>query len=145
MAKADNGGKAGRPRKYQSAEELAKAVNAYFETIPIKNGTFKRPPSVAGLCLKLGITRQTLLNYQAGGKGEKAKMAFVVQSAKLVIEDYWSGQLAGKFANGAKFALGAGFGWNGLGLWSDKTDEREEDGEGAGIVEITRVEALDDG
>lgn len=129
--------KAGAPKKYKNAGALAEKVNAYFDAIPLKNGTFKRPPSVAGLCLYLGVTRQTLLNYE---KGEDEAMAYVVQGAKLIIEDYWSGQLAGKFANGAKFALGSGFGWNGLGAWSDKSTERERDTGEGGVIILAPVE-----
>lgn len=135
-------GKAGAPKKYKNAGELAEKVNAYFDAIPLKGGVFKRPPSLAGLCLYLGITRQTFWNY---AHGENEEMAFVAEGAKLVIEDFWSGQLAGKFANGAKFALGCGFGWNKDGQWSDKPTEREDGGEEAGVIEIAKVQDEGDG
>lgn len=135
-------GKAGAPKKYKNAEELAEKVNAYFDAIPLKGGVFKRPPSLAGLCLYLGITRQTFWNYAHGTDGD---MAFVAEGAKLVIEDFWSGQLAGKFANGAKFALGCGFGWNKEGQWSDKSGEREGQEDSGGVVEIPEVREAEDG
>lgn len=135
----------GRPRKYKTAKALQEAINDYFDAITKKNGEWKKPPSVAGLCLKLGITRQTLINYATG---DDQAMAFVAQSAKLVIEDFWSSQLAGKFANGAKFALGSGFGWSrsceAMGIWVAMAEREREETE-AGVVEIAKVEGDNDG
>ena len=124
----------GRPKKYESAKKLSEAVNAYFASITKKDGTYKRAPSVAGLCLSLGISRSTWYSY-----ADDADMAEVVDGARLVMEDYWTNQLAGKFANGAKFALGAGFGWNGRGRWSER-DQEEAEGDTGGVVEIPAVE-----
>lgn len=106
----------GRPKKYQTAEDLGKAVNAYFGGL-VKNGKYVRAPSVAGLCLALGISRSTWYGY-----GDDDTLGEVVEGARLVIEDYWNNQLAGKFANGAKFALGCGFGWNGRGNWNERVE-----------------------
>lgn len=106
----------GRPKKYQTAKELGEAVNAYFSGL-VKNSKYVRAPSVAGLCLALGISRSTWYGY-----GEDDAMKEVVEGARLVIEDYWTNQLAGKFANGAKFALGCGFGWNGRGNWNERVE-----------------------
>lgn len=129
-------GKPGAPKKYKNAGELGAAVNAYFSSLQKKSGEFKRPPSLAGMCLYLGISRQTFWNY---ANGSNKGMAFVAETAKLVVEDFWSGQLAGKWAQGAKFALGCGFGWNKDGQWSDKSTERAEE-ESGGVIEIPQAD-----
>ena len=52
--------KVGRPRKYDSPEELLKAGEAYFQDAAAE----EQPTSYAGLALALGFTsRQDLINY----------------------------------------------------------------------------------
>ncbi len=124
----------GRPKKYATAAELSKEVDGYFDSLVTTAGKFKRAPSVAGLCLYLGISRSTWYAY-----ADDAKLAPVVEWARLTVEDFWANQLAGKFANGAKFALGCGFGWNERGRWNEKDAEAPEEDDGHGVVEIGRV------
>ncbi len=123
----------GRPKKYATAKALGDAVSAYFDSIT-RGDEFVRAPSVAGLCLYLGISRSTWCSY-----GEDKRLRHVVEWARMVVEDYWNDQLAGKFANGAKFALGCGFGWNERGRWAEKDAEASEEDDSHGVVEIGRV------
>lgn len=126
---------AGRKRKYGTAKALERAVDAYFASITYevkavvkdptgevsKNGKLKfvartlpevtevkwlRPPSMAGLMLHLGISRETWSSY-GGLDGYKD----VVERARARMEDYWSTRLDGKGAQGAKFALSCCYGW----------------------------------
>lgn len=146
---------AGRPAKYETAEELEVAVEAYFASIsyqepavvstptgevdekgriiwtskmltepPERPGGVGKPktvtkwltpPGAAGLCLSLGISRDTLWRY-----GKKAGFRDVVERARCRCEEYWGGALRGKSANGAKFALTNCFGWSGQ--WKDRQE-----------------------
>ena len=58
---------AGRPKKY-TKKGLEKAVEGYFASISRDEreaweAEYKRPPTVSGLCLYLGIDRSTWRNY----------------------------------------------------------------------------------
>lgn len=76
-----------------------------------------RPPSMAGLMLHLGISKETWSNYgQTDGYKE------VVERARARMEDYWITRLDGKGAQGAKFALSSCYGWREGG---DNTAENE--------------------
>lgn len=68
---------------------------------------FLQPPTMAGLCLYLGISRETWRCY-----GEDDILGPVVEEARLRAEDYWMGHLTGKGAQGAKFILTAGYGYS---------------------------------
>lgn len=73
---------------------------------PIVTVKWLRPPSIAGLMLHLGISRETWSSY-AGLDGYKD----VVERARAKMEDYWITRLDGKGAQGAKFALSCCYGW----------------------------------
>lgn len=73
---------------------------------PIVTTKWLRPPSMAGLMLHLGISKDTWSNY-AGLDGYKD----VVERARARMEDYWTTRLDGKGARGAKFALSCCYGW----------------------------------
>lgn len=49
-----------RPLKFKSVKELDKLIKEYFEEYEEK----EKPLTVEMLCCKLGIRRQTLLNYE---------------------------------------------------------------------------------
>lgn len=110
-------GAPGRPRAYETAEELSEAVEAYFigisrtadavemvdsgrkdgdghviyERVQIKNDLgepiryteFVLPPSLTDLCLHLGITRQTWLNYR-----RREDLRPVVDRTKARVKSY---------------------------------------------------------
>ena len=117
----------GRKKKYQTAKRLKTAVDAYFTAITYQDEfetaggekkqttVYLKPPSLAGLCLALGISRETWAQY-----GKDEALGPVVELARMRVEEYWTGKLAGKSANGARFALTANFGWDGV--WKDKRE-----------------------
>lgn len=73
---------------------------------PVTVTKWLRPPSMAGLMLHLGISRETWSSY-AGLDGYRD----VVERARARMEDYWTTRLDGKGARGAKFALSCCYGW----------------------------------
>lgn len=75
---------------------------------PVTVTKWLRPPSMAGLCLHLGISKETWSNY-AG----QEKLRAVVERTRARMEDYWTERLDGKGANGARFALSSCYGWSG--------------------------------
>lgn len=152
-------GRTGRPAKYEGAEDLKRAVDAYFASIsyqepavvatptgevdesgrviwktklltepPERPGGIGKPktvtkwlskPGLAGLCLSLGISRDTWWRY-----AKKTAFREVCEAARLRMEECWYNRLEGKDANGAKFVLENCFGWSGD--WR----ERQEAGSG---------------
>ncbi len=128
----------GRPRKYKSAEEMQKSIDAYFkvcEGTPLldKNGNpilnkagypikiDRKPPTVTGLALALGFnSRQALLNYQARSKSFNDTLT----RAKSRCEEYAEARLYDKDgSNGAQFSLR-----NNFKGWSDKPEQNNDDG-----------------
>lgn len=102
-----------RPKKYATAKKLEEAVNSYFASISyeeklhgIRVTRYVKPPTLARLCLHIGISRETWSQY---GKDDKLK--HIVEQARCRAEDYWVEHLTGKGAQGAKFALSACYGW----------------------------------
>ena len=101
-----------------TARRLARAVEAYFATLRGQSPDgHEKTPSVAGLCLQLGITREELAQYAA-----QEDTAAVLSQARMHLEDYWTEQLAGKGTTGAKFALVNDCGWTG---WREKGEMDE--------------------
>ncbi|WP_050697603.1 terminase small subunit [Anaeromassilibacillus senegalensis] len=132
-----------RPLKYKTAEELQKAIDAYFlacegellrddDGNPVLNKwgapvmVGQKPPTVTGLALALGFTsRQALLNYQ----GRKAFVDTVMR-AKSRCEAYAEERLYDRDgAMGAKFSL-----INNFKGWRDKPEGQQED-EGVQIID----------
>lgn len=81
----------------------------------MKTVEYVTPPSLSALCLHLGISRTTWAKY-----ARDESMAYIVEAARLETETYWTGQLSGKNAQGAKFALQNACGWRGT--WSEKLE-----------------------
>lgn len=92
---------------------------------PITEVKWIRPPSMAGLMLHLGISKETWSSY-GGLDGYRD----VVERARARMEDYWASRLEGKGARGAKFALSCCYGWR-------------EGGDGSGMSE-KEVQIIDD-
>lgn len=123
---ASGKGKAGRPPKYKTVEEMQTKIDAYFtscEGTPLLDDEGKavtdkygepvivgaHPPTVTGLALALGFTgRQALLNYQA-----KPKFVDTITRAKARCEAYAEERLFDRNGTtGAQFSLKCNFGWN---------------------------------
>ena len=74
----------GRPAKYQTAEELQEAIDAYFETLEEDE-----PPTLSGLAYALGFTsRQSLYDYE-----ERDGFSYPIKRAVLGIERLYERQL----------------------------------------------------
>lgn len=94
----------GRPKKWQSVEELETGIHAYFEACDIE----KRPYTMAGLARALDCSRQTLINY------EHADAAFMdtVKRARARVEQWVEESLWSKVhPAGPIFSLKNNFGW----------------------------------
>lgn len=123
---ASGKGRAGRPPKYKTVEEMQTKIDAYFtscEGTPLLDDEGKavtdkygepvivgaHPPTVTGLALALGFTgRQALLNYQA-----KPKFVDTITRAKARCEAYAEERLFDRNGTtGAQFSLKCNFGWN---------------------------------
>lgn len=128
-----------RKRKYKNAEEMQKAIDAYFAScaghvataddgqaitdkfgVPIILGA--HPPTVTGLAWWLGFeSRQSLLNYE----GRSTAFREVIRNAKLRVEAYTEERLFDRDGQrGAQFSLEHNFRWN----------KQENNGEAGGGV-----------
>lgn len=126
----------GRPLKFQTVEELDRAIQNYFaeqdphtmsalvETGRDSKGnmlfdtrtvlTDQKPYTMTGLARALGVDRKTLLNYK-----KRDEYFPSIQGALNRCAEYAESQLFGPYANGAKFALTNNY--NGeYQPWSDK-------------------------
>lgn len=122
-----------RPKRYQTGEALKRAVENYFAGISREeeqNGhrvrVWQGVPSMAGLCIHLGIGKSTWARYEGDEAMEEA-----ARYAKLMMEDFWVQQLVEKGASGAKFALSANYGW------TDKATVGMDEGTGRAAAERT--------
>lgn len=94
MAKKAKKHAGGRPRKYNSADQMQIAIDDYFVT------TTKL--SICGLALHLGFDdRHSLINYA----GYSKEYFTTIKRAKLRIEAYYEEHLVEKNAAGSIFAL----------------------------------------
>lgn len=85
----------GRPPKYTTAIELWKVADEFFKLCD----KHKQLPEKAGLCLALGITRETYNQYKKG------KFSDVLKRIELYIESNWVRRLNAQAATGAIFYL----------------------------------------
>lgn len=110
----------GRPPKYATPEDMQAVVDTYFAT----RDTNHRP-TITGLALALGMSRQALLDYS-----EKDEFVDTVKKAKARVEEFVENRLYDPNATGCIFNLKNNFGWK------DKS-ETEHSG-GIDITKITR-------
>jgi hypothetical protein len=109
----------GRPLKFQSVEDMAKQIDAYFDDCDsrtkkhvTKEGTViqipnPRPYTITGLAIFLHTTRDVLSDYQ--GRDEYAE---IIQAAKLRVENFVEESLwTPKISAGVIFNLKNNFGW----------------------------------
>ena len=83
----------GRPRKYQSVEQLQTAIDSYFEST--------EKVTITGLALHLGFnSRQALSNYE----GYSEEFHDAIKRAKSRVEMYYEEHLVESNAAGAIFA-----------------------------------------
>lgn len=107
--------KAGRPRKWETPEEMQDAINKYFASCvrqvenPDTGDTeyfWVDPPTIPGLARALRLTCKGVLDYQ-----EREEFNDVIAPAKLIIEEYTAKALHGNpKATGLIFIL-KNLGW----------------------------------
>ena len=91
---------AGRPRKFKSVEEMKDKIDSYF-------APDNHPWTVSGLCIHLGILRDTLIEY-----GLLEEFSDTVKEAKMKIENYAENILfQDRNVTGVIFNLKNNFGW----------------------------------
>ena len=93
--------KIGRPRKWNTPEELQKEIDEYFR-VCAENDI---PLTITGLALALDTTRETLMDYQ-----NNDEFSYTVKRAKLYIENAYEQRLIANGRAGDIFAL-KNFGW----------------------------------
>jgi hypothetical protein len=125
---------AGRPRAYETPEELAEQVDAYFADRDAQD----KPPTMAGLSYFLGFSdRSSFTEYE-----DREGFSHTVKSARLRIELDRSEKLIGKdtFTPGLIFDLKNNHGWK------DKNETELTGKDGApltdGIDAAARIAAL---
>lgn len=95
----------GRPEKFSDPKELEKKGMRYINDCRIN----KKPITVTGLCICLGTTRDTLMEYQS-----KEEFSDTIKRLKLYAENFAEEYLYnpnGRAVVGAIFAL-KNFGWS---------------------------------
>jgi hypothetical protein len=85
-----------RPPIFETPEEFEAVADAYFAECLAK----EMVPTVNGLALALGMTRETLLRY-----AEKPEFSDTVKRARTRLEAVWEQRLAGTACTGAIFWL----------------------------------------
>jgi len=100
---------AGRPRVYDTPEELQIAVDGYFAKIEEK----KDPATVTGLALHIGFeSRQSIYDYEEDGQ-----FSYIIKNARLRVECEYEKRLStAQSPTGAIFAL------KNMG-WKDRTEQ----------------------
>lgn len=104
---------AGRPPKFETAEELEDQVKAYFESLKYTSEDVEmmHPATITGLAYHLGFcSRQSFYDYENNGE-----FSYTIKRSRLFIESRYELGLQGRSATGCIFAL-KNFGWK------DKTE-----------------------
>ena len=72
----------GRPLKLQNPKKVQEAIDGYF----LKCETDNTPATLSGMCIALGITRETFGQYSKG-EGEHSKISDTIKRAHQRIEE----------------------------------------------------------
>ncbi len=113
---------AGRPRKFNTAEEIQDAIDAYFATCNDEN-----PPLISGLAYHLDMTTESLRRY-----GEHEEFSAIVKKAKQRIEMAFEKNMHSGACTGSIFWLKNNAGYR------DKT-EQELSGPEGGPIQIQEI------
>jgi hypothetical protein len=100
--------KEGRPLKYESVDDMQKAIDSYFENDAfIDMGDTKMyAPTMSGLAYSLGICRKTLINYK-----NKDEFLHAIKDARNKIGVALEQRLYGNNVTGIIFNLKNNFDW----------------------------------
>lgn len=90
---------------------------------PVVRVEYIRPATVTGMCLFLGITRNTLKQYK-----KKDGFSDVIEMAKMRLENYLEEKLEGNCVTGIIFNLKNNYGWK------DKVEQEITGKDGASLV-----------
>ena len=112
----------GRPWKYSSKKKLKEDIEAYFSKCEER----KKPPTMSGLALSLGMSRETLRNYK-----KDELFGTTIAMARQYIEQWWEEMLPEARGTGVQFNLKNNF------SWKDRT-EQEITGAGGGAL-VTKI------
>lgn len=94
--------KEGRPLKFETADELEAAIQAYFDN----QVESKAPITISGLAYFLGFeSRQSIYDYK-----ERQKFSYILKRATFFVESCYEEKLSGTTPTGAIFAL-KNMGW----------------------------------
>lgn len=113
-----------RPPIFETPEEFASVAEAYF--IACEDPDKPRMPTVNGLALALGMSRETLLRY-----AEKLEFSDTVKQVRTRLEAEWEQRLAGPNATGTIF-------WLKNQGWSDSVEQKHS----GSIDGVTRIELV---
>ena len=119
----------GRPKLFDSAEELQAKIDAYFESddAHIIQEDVKFPaPTMSGLAMYLGIDRKSLYNYS-----QDDEFFPTIKKAKLRVESFLEKRLYGNNVTGVIFSLKNNFDWK------DKSEIEQTN------IELTHEQWLD--
>lgn len=102
---------AGRPRTYETADELQSEVDLYFSSKEWNDYT------LTGLAFFLGFdSRQSLYDYE-----KNPEFSYIIKRARLLVEASYEMKLQGQSCTGAIFAL------KNMG-WKDKQEVEQSGG-----------------
>lgn len=91
-----------RPRKYDSADEMQKVIEDYFQKMTEEKGLV----TVSGLAYELGFeSRQSMYDYK-----ENAEFSYIIKRALLFVEMCYEMRVNGNNAAGPIFVL-KNMGW----------------------------------
>lgn len=111
----------GRPRLYNSVDEVQGIIDAYF------NDLGDEIPTMAGLALALGMSTETLRCY-----GKEEEFSATIKKARQKVESAWEKALI-RGGSGPIFWLKNNAGWR---------DKTEQDVNHAGSIKHGRVECV---
>lgn len=125
---------AGRPPKYNSVEEMQEIIDLYFSRdggAYMGEGDEKiYAPTMSGLALELGLSRQGLLDYS-----NKDEYFDAIKEARQKVEVALEQRLHGQAVTGTIFNLKNNFGWR------DKS-EYEHTGKDGGPIETKTLQVI---
>lgn len=88
----------GKPPKYKDERELKSRIAEYFKRFSNRRKRGYVPPNKAGLCVFLGMTRETYSQY-------RNRYPDAIKEADMLIESAWIDRLSGQSATGAIFYM----------------------------------------
>jgi len=129
--------KKGRPKKFQSVEEMEKLIESYF--IHCDNPANPKPYTITGLAVWLDTDRNTLLDYENYEKFPENEPFFrTIKRAKAKIQQFAEESLwKSGITAGVIFNLKNNWGWK------DKTEQELSGPDGKPIKTESTISQLD--